>query len=84
MSSIVPIPLVGILLPVGVLLLWISGKQISFVDKKGKPLAGSLSEKIHVAINGIELGMFIKSKDATHPVLLYLYGGLPEYFLLHF
>jgi pimeloyl-ACP methyl ester carboxylesterase len=25
--------------------------------------------------------MFIKSKDATHPVLLYLHGGMPDYFL---
>jgi pimeloyl-ACP methyl ester carboxylesterase len=25
--------------------------------------------------------MFIKSKDASHPVLLYLHGGMPEYFL---
>ena len=26
-------------------------------------------------------GMFIKSKDATNPVLLYLHGGMPDYFL---
>jgi pimeloyl-ACP methyl ester carboxylesterase len=25
--------------------------------------------------------MFIKSKDASHPVLLYLHGGMPDYFL---
>jgi pimeloyl-ACP methyl ester carboxylesterase len=25
--------------------------------------------------------MFIESKDATHPVLLYLHGGMPDYFL---
>lgn len=25
--------------------------------------------------------MFIMSKDATHPVLLYLHGGMPDYFL---
>jgi alpha-beta hydrolase superfamily lysophospholipase len=25
--------------------------------------------------------MFIQSKDVTHPVLLYLHGGMPEYFL---
>jgi len=42
---------------------------------------GSLSEKIHVNINGIEQGMFIKSKDSTNPVLLYLHGGMPDYFL---
>ena len=27
--------------------------------------------------------MFIKSRDVTHPVLLYLHGGLPDYFLDH-
>jgi len=25
--------------------------------------------------------MFIKSKDVTHPVLLYVHGGMPDYFL---
>jgi len=25
--------------------------------------------------------MFIKSKDASHPVLLYLHGGMPDYYL---
>jgi pimeloyl-ACP methyl ester carboxylesterase len=30
----------------------------------------------------VEQGMFIMSKDATHPVLLYLHGGMPEYFLI--
>jgi pimeloyl-ACP methyl ester carboxylesterase len=29
----------------------------------------------------VEQGMFIVSKDATHPVLLYLHGGMPDYFL---
>lgn len=41
----------------------------------------SISEKIFVDINGVKQGMFIKSRDATHPVLLYMHGGLPEYFL---
>ena len=52
-----------------------------FVDENGSPLAGSISEKVFVNINGVEQGMFIKSKDATHPVLLYLHGGMPDYFL---
>jgi pimeloyl-ACP methyl ester carboxylesterase len=51
------------------------------VDENGNPLAGSISEKVFVNINGVEQGMFIKSKDATHPVLLYLHGGMPDYFL---
>jgi pimeloyl-ACP methyl ester carboxylesterase len=51
------------------------------VDENGRPLAGSISEKVRININGVEQGMFIKSKDATHPVLLYLHGGMPDYFL---
>ena len=70
-----------ILILVGVLQLWSPGKPTPFVDENGSPLVGSISEKIHVNIDGVEQGMFIKSKDATHPVLLYLHGGMPEYFL---
>ncbi|MCB9036458.1 MAG: alpha/beta hydrolase [Lewinellaceae bacterium] len=44
-------------------------------------MPGSISEKIYVNINGVEQGMFIKSKDATRPVLLFLHGGIPVYFL---
>ncbi len=40
-----------------------------------------ITEKVFVDINGARQGMFIKSQDATQPVLLYLHGGLPEYFL---
>jgi len=29
----------------------------------------------------VEQGMFIKSKDINNPVLLYLHGGMPDYFL---
>jgi pimeloyl-ACP methyl ester carboxylesterase len=51
------------------------------VGEPGRPLAGSISEKVFVNINGVKQGMFIKSKDATNPVLLYLHGGMPDYFL---
>ena len=44
-------------------------------------VAGSVSEKVFVNINGARQGMFIKSKNAANPVLLYLHGGLPDYFL---
>jgi pimeloyl-ACP methyl ester carboxylesterase len=44
-------------------------------------LAGSISEKIRVDINGVKQGMFIKGRDAENPVLLYLHGGMPDYFL---
>jgi len=65
----------------GVLLIMSPGKPVPFLDKNENLLPGSISEKIHVNINGLEQGMFIKSKDATHPVLLYLHGGMPDYFL---
>ena len=81
MSYIIFILLACILVLAGVLLLWSPGKPIPFVDENGRPLAGSISEKIFVNINGMKQGMLIKSKDATHPVLLYLHGGMPEYFL---
>ncbi len=57
------------------------GKAKPFLDENGNPLEKSISEKIYVNINGVEQGMFIKSKDSTNPVLLYLHGGMPEYFL---
>ncbi len=82
MLTILSILLACILILVCVLQFWsYPGKPKPFVDKNGNPLAGSISEKIHVNINGVEQGMFIKSKDAKNPVLLYLHGGLPDYFL---
>jgi pimeloyl-ACP methyl ester carboxylesterase len=81
MLAIISILLACMLILVGVLQLWSPGKPTPFVDENGSPLAGSLSEKIRVTINGVEQGMFIKSKDATQPVLLYLHGGMPDYFL---
>ncbi len=36
---------------------------------------------IRVEINGVAQGMFIKSRNASHPVMLYLHGGIPDYFL---
>ena len=81
MSIVVAVLLALVLIPVSVLLLLSPGKPLPFVDESGRPLPGSISEKVFVNINGVEQGMFIKSKDATNPVLLYLHGGLPEYFL---
>ena len=64
-----------------VLWLYSPGKSEPFLDKSGNPIVGSISEKIFIEINGVKQGMFIKSKDKTHPVLLFLHGGMPEYFL---
>ena len=64
-----------------VLLIYSPGKPKPFLDKNRNLLAGSLSEKVYVDINGMKQGMFIQSKDSTNPVLLYLHGGIPDYFL---
>jgi len=81
MLIILSVFLVCLLILVLTLLACSPGKTKPFLDESGKLLAGSISEKIHVNINGVEQGMFIKSKVATNPVLLYLHGGMPDYFL---
>jgi pimeloyl-ACP methyl ester carboxylesterase len=67
----------------GLLLAWSPGRPQPFLDANGQPLANSLSEKIHVEINGMEQGIFIKSKNSHNPVLLFVHGGpgMPEYWL---
>jgi pimeloyl-ACP methyl ester carboxylesterase len=59
------------------------GKLTPFRDENGSELGGSISEKIHISINGAEQGMFIRGKDTANPVLLFLHGGpgMPEYFM---
>ena len=61
--------------------LWSSGAPFPVSDADGYPLPRSLSEKTHVDINGARQGMFLQSADVTNPVLLYLHGGMPEFFL---
>ncbi len=80
-TKLVIASIVSVLALAGVLLLRSPGKPKPYLDKKGKPLAGSISEKARVMINGVEQGMFIKGKDGRNPVLLYLHGGMPDYFL---
>jgi pimeloyl-ACP methyl ester carboxylesterase len=65
----------------GALLVLSPGQPKRFVDQHGRPVPGSISEKEFVTINGVTQGMFITSTDATHPVLLYLHGGMPDFFL---
>ena len=81
--NIVSIPLGAVLILLGVLLAFSSGKPRPFLDEDGEVLAGSISEKIHVNINGVQQGMFIMGRDVDNPVLLFLHGGtaMPEYFL---
>ena len=66
----------------GLLVAWSRpGRPRPFTGPDGLPLARSLSEKIHVTINRTPQGIILKSKDAARPVLLYLHGGMPDYFL---
>ncbi|HOT37669.1 MAG TPA: alpha/beta hydrolase [Candidatus Latescibacteria bacterium] len=71
----------GLLVAVGLVWMNSSGRPKPFLDSRGNPLAGSISEKIFVNINGTKQGMFIKGKRRNAPVLLYLHGGMPDYFL---
>jgi pimeloyl-ACP methyl ester carboxylesterase len=73
--------LIPALLLLGVLLVLSPGTPKPFLDNGGQPLAGSISEKIRVDINGVEQGMFIQGRNTGNPVLLYLHGGLPDHFL---
>jgi pimeloyl-ACP methyl ester carboxylesterase len=81
MLVILSILIAFVLFFAGVLLALSPGKPQPFLDENGNPLAGSISEKIRINVNGVEQGMFIKSKNEANPVLLYLHGGLPDYFL---
>lgn len=60
------------------------GKPEQYLDNKGKPIVGSISEKTFVKIGGVKQGMFIRSKNINNPVLLYIHGGpaFPNYFLI--
>lgn len=73
--------LLGALLFVGAVYVKSSSRPKSFLDEDGKPLAGSISEKAFVEINGVKQGMFIKGRSLSNPVLLYLHGGMPDFFL---
>jgi pimeloyl-ACP methyl ester carboxylesterase len=63
------------------LLILSHGKPKQFLDKDGNMLENSISEKIFLDINGSKQGMFIKGKNLYNPVILYLHGGMPVYFL---
>lgn len=63
------------------LLMLSPGKPKQFLDGNGKKLANSISEKIFLELNGSKQGMFIKGKNLDNPIILYLHGGMPDYFL---
>ncbi len=51
-----------IVILLGMLLAISPGKDKPFLDEKDRALAGSISEKIYVNINGVPQGMFIMEK----------------------
>lgn len=59
------------------------GTPEPFLDARGRPLPGSISQKLSVPINGVDNGMVIRGKDAANPVLLWVHGGpgMPDYLL---
>jgi hypothetical protein len=71
----------SISLLVGVLIVMSPGRPRPYLDEEGRPLKGSISEKTFVNINGVEQGMFIKGRNASNPILLYLHGDIADYFL---
>jgi pimeloyl-ACP methyl ester carboxylesterase len=70
-----------LLILVGALLVLSPGTPAPVVDENGKTVPGSLSEKVFIDVNGVREGMFIQSKNPANPVLLYLHGGMPDFFL---
>ena len=64
-----------------ILIILSPGKPKQFSDTNGNKLKNSISEKIFLDINGAKQGMFIKSKNLDNPIILYLHGGMPDYFL---
>ena len=81
MTALLTIFFGGVLILVILLFAYSRGKQKPYLDQSGNIIKGSISEKSFITINGVKQGMFIKRKDETHPVLLFLHGGMPEYFL---
>lgn len=57
------------------------GNPKQFLDANGNKLRNGISEKLFLDINGTKQGMFIKGKNLDNPVVLFLHGGIPVYFL---
>lgn len=84
MNHAVPLAFAATLaIAAGVLVAMSPGKPKPILGTDGKPLPGSISEKVRVPINGIEQGMFIEGSNRENPVLLFVHGGpgMPEYWL---
>lgn len=83
MSILISIILTIILVPILILLILSPGKIKQFTDNNGKVIKNSIAEKTFLEVNGVKMGMIIKSKNISNPVLLFVHGGpgMPEYFL---
>ena len=55
--------------------------MISTIARMRQRPRPGLATKVFAQINGMRQGMFIQGDDPTRPVLLFLHGGLPEFFL---
>ena len=46
-------------------------------------MTGAVAEKLRIPVNGVDQGMFLRGRDVTRPVLLFVHGGpgMPEFFL---
>ena len=85
MLSIILIGVSGFILILTCILFYYSpGKIEPYLDNVGKPIPESVSEKTFLKIGGVKQGMFIRSKNINHPILLYVHGGpaFPNYFLI--
>lgn len=81
MILIVLLTIIAFCIGIGLLILFNSGNPKPFTDANGNVIKGSISEKIYLDINGSKQGLFIKSRNVNNHVLLYLHGGMPDYFL---
>lgn len=68
---------------VGILILISPGRPVPLRNDAGLMIAGSLSQRVFMEINGIRQGMIFQSRDPSNPVLLFLHGGpgMPTFFL---
>lgn len=63
-------------------IIWNSpGKPKPYLDTAGRVMPNSIAEKGFIDIRGGKIGFFIKGKNKDNPILLYLHGGMPDYFL---
>lgn len=54
------------------------GNLSPLLDRAGKNITNSISEKGKVYINGVSQGFFIRGENLENPMILYLHGGVPE------